>query len=190
MNSGLIVKKTESKEFTVVPEDVYTAQCVQIWDLGTQRGEYQGVAYARRRINIVFELLDYVNPDNEDGIKLIGQEFTMSFNENGKLLPFLESWRGRKFTEQELEGFDIANVLGTLANLQILHKVSKKGITFAEIGSIQRFKGNIDLECKTQLELYSIPRDGLKIPDSMPKFLRDKLELSDEYKELVEAIEL
>jgi hypothetical protein len=47
-----IVKKTENKEFTIVPEDVYIAQCVQIWDLGTQRGEYQGSPYARRRINI------------------------------------------------------------------------------------------------------------------------------------------
>jgi hypothetical protein len=36
---------------------------------------------------------------------------TVSLASNGNLKPLLESWRGKKFTKEELVGFDLKTIL-------------------------------------------------------------------------------
>lgn len=185
---GLIAAESSGVERILVPEDTYIAQCVKIWDLGTQVFTFEGKEVKSRKVQIVFELLDYENPESENGVKLVSKEFTLSLNKQAYLRPFLESWRGRKFTEAELKGFDIIEIHGALCNLQILHKTSKKGRVSAEISSVQKFKGSTDLEPKTELEIYSIKKHQFNFPESMPDFFRNKILESEEFKEYQKEI--
>ncbi|MHA1379626.1 MAG: hypothetical protein ACTSRG_14730 [Candidatus Helarchaeota archaeon] len=45
----------------------------------------------------------------------------MSLHAKATMRKFLESWRGKKFTKEELEGFDLQKILGKPCQLQIIH---------------------------------------------------------------------
>ncbi len=49
----------------------------------------------------------------------------------------LESWRGRKFTQQELQGFDVETIIGVPCLLNIIQE-DKGGETYANVASIMR----------------------------------------------------
>jgi hypothetical protein len=56
-------------------------------------------------------------------------------SEGANLRRDLESWRGKKFTDAELEGFDVAKVLGAHAQINVAQS-EKNGKTYANIMSI------------------------------------------------------
>ncbi len=45
----------------------------------------------------------------------------------------LQSWRGKAFTAEELQGFDLRKVLGIGCQLQIIHKEGNNGTTYANV---------------------------------------------------------
>jgi hypothetical protein len=48
----------------------------------------------------------------------------------------LECWRGKKFTKEELQGFDIVKVLGKACQLSIIHKARADGEIKARVGAV------------------------------------------------------
>ena len=58
----------------------------------------------------------------------IGKEYTLSLSSKSNLYKDLVSWRGKPFTEEELEGFDLSKLLGKPCQIQIIHKQGKMGI--------------------------------------------------------------
>jgi hypothetical protein len=54
----------------------------------------------------------------------------------GNLRPMLEAWRGRKFTPQELEGFDLERLLGVSCQLQLVHVLTDRGGLFANVQAV------------------------------------------------------
>jgi hypothetical protein len=67
---------------------------------------------------------------------LIVKRYTLSLNEKATLRKDLESWRGKAFTQDELEGFDVEKLIGANALLNIVHNVGKKGGTFANVAAV------------------------------------------------------
>ena len=65
----------------------------------------------------------------------LSREFTVSLSEKSNLRPFLEGWRGRSFTQEELDGFGLANVLAKPCMVNVIH-VKKDDKTYANIKSV------------------------------------------------------
>ncbi|WP_210238339.1 hypothetical protein, partial [Mesorhizobium sp. M2E.F.Ca.ET.209.01.1.1] len=91
----------------------------QVIDLGTQTNEYQGEVSTVRQIRLAWELTgdDRLGSGASFQMKnkepfLVTEIVTLSLNERANLRRLLEGWRGRPFTEDELKGFDIVNLLG------------------------------------------------------------------------------
>ena len=63
--------------------------------------------------------------------------FTLTLDERGNLRPFLQSWRGKPFTAEELKGFNVAVLVGVDALVQVSHAV-KGDRTYANIDSAMR----------------------------------------------------
>lgn len=101
-------------DFEQPPIGTHVARCVKIIDIGTQRGEYQGKATIRRQCIIGWELPTELMTEGELAGKpfTVSRFYTCSLGEKANLRRDLESWRGKSFTEEELNGFEAKNILG------------------------------------------------------------------------------
>jgi len=110
---GLIARESGGGgTFTPVPPGMYLARCYRIVDLGTQKSEYQGQVKNLKKFMLQFE----VHGEDDAGQPLvtaknepmsISKNFTLSLAEKATLRKDLETWRGRPFTEEERNGFQL-----------------------------------------------------------------------------------
>src|SRR5688572_23597028 len=116
------VAKDSGSNFTPAPEGVHHAVCVDViaaWQV--PRKDPKGEEYKRDEVTIVWQL-DKQNPDNGNKRFQVRRIFGLSLSKKSQLRPFLESWRGRAFTDDELKnGFDVEKLIGVNCNLQIIH---------------------------------------------------------------------
>lgn len=154
---GLLLK--ESGDFKLVPAGQYGAACVDVVDLGIIKTTYDGREKQVHKCRIVFEL-DEVDVDTGKPL-YVSRQFTVSLSEKASIRAFLESWRGKVFTADELKGFDTENLIGVGAVVQIIH-ADKNGKTYDNINSIMKpMKGTPWYEPKgTYLRVQDRPRDG------------------------------
>src|SRR5689334_864018 len=118
----IVASNSGGGNFTPAPEGIHSAVCVDILDLGILPITFQGETKMQHKVRIFWQ----IDEERADGNPHeVMNEYTLSLNEKAKLRQHLETWRGRKFTEQELEGFDIEVLLGKPCQLQIMHVKSK-----------------------------------------------------------------
>ena len=110
------------KEFKIAPVGSHLARLYRIIDLGTQTTEYMGQTKMLRKVKFFWELHgDDLKTD--DGKPLIQtRNYTLSLGDKASLRKDLESWRGKSFTEDELRGFDITNLLDKWCMVTIQHR--------------------------------------------------------------------
>jgi len=99
--------------FEQPPVGTHVARCIRIIDIGTQTSEYQGAETIRRQCIIFFELPNELMTHGEAAGKpfIASKFYTQSLNEKATLRKDLVNWRGREFTDVELEGFEPKNIL-------------------------------------------------------------------------------
>lgn len=136
----IIATASHSAEFIPAPAGVHSAVCVDVVDLGVLEVTYSGQTKRQHKIRIVWQ----IDEDMESGKPFIVQRrYTLSLHEKASLRRDLESWRGRPFTESELEGFDVETVIGVPCMLNIIHQQGQSG-TFANVTSIMRLAKGIN----------------------------------------------
>lgn len=131
-------------DFSPAPEGQFQGVCVDVIDEGVSKrlNQFTGLEEERDELRIVFQLkvVDQsgVEQRTESGGRfIVSQMFKKSLHEKAKLRKFLEMWRGKKFTAEELEGFDVEKLLGANAIVQTIHSVSKNnGKTYSNIQSL------------------------------------------------------
>src|ERR1041384_5378156 len=135
-----VAKDTGGGNFTPAPQGQFQGVCVDVVDLGVVTRDYGGKKKARHLIQIYFQLLikddsgKEIRTENGHRFSVRTKEYGFNLSEKGHLRPFIESWRGRKFTTDEKE-FDLDVLIGANALLQIVHNESK-GNTYANIQTI------------------------------------------------------
>lgn len=100
-------------DFEQPPAGTHVARCVKVIDIGTQKGEYQGKATIKRQCVIGWELPTELMTEGDYAGKpfVVSKFYTASLSEKANLRKDLANWRGRDFTEQELQGFEAKNIL-------------------------------------------------------------------------------
>ena len=117
--------KTGDNDFEKLAVGIYHSTCFRMVDLGTQDTEYNGEKSKKKQIRLDFEITEAVDPDNnevnmEDGRPFgVSRTYTASLFESAALRKELEAWRGKSFTEEELDGFDISKLIGCTARVEI-----------------------------------------------------------------------
>ncbi len=129
-----LIAKNESVEIEIPAPGVYTAICIWIIDLGMQETKWNEVVKLKRKVKLVFELVGTSMEANGKPF-VVGNNFTLSLNEKSELYKTLVSWRGRNFSSEEMDGFDLKNVLGAGCQLNVIHNQSENRI-YANIGAI------------------------------------------------------
>lgn len=112
------VVQDNDKVRELCPAGSYSAVCVDVVDLGVVETTYKGQIKQQHKCRVVFEVAEH----RQDGSPFyVGERFTASLGEKAALRKFLEGWRGRAFTADELKGFDLEQLIGAPAILSIVH---------------------------------------------------------------------
>jgi hypothetical protein len=119
-------------DFDPVPAGTHFAYCTQLIDLGTQLETYQGEEKEQKKLYIRFEVPEERLKYKKDGVEVegpmtIGMQITNSLGQKSKLRPMLESWRGKPFTEDELQGFELTSIVGKPCQISVSHVQRKDG---------------------------------------------------------------
>lgn len=176
---SLTVKSSGNTEFEMVPEGAYVARCIKVIDLGTQTTTGQYGTKQQKKVMITWELLDE-EMKMQDGRPFAATQFyTASLHEKAQLRKDLEAWRGKKFTETELEGFDLKNILGTYCMLQIVH--SQDG-QYANVNAIMSYRG-AKPEGVNDLIAFDISNPNMDVFNALSDKIKAKITSTPEWAE-------
>lgn len=181
---GLVAKAGGGEDFAPVASGMQRAVCVGIYDLGTHKGEYQGVPNERHQVLLSWELPDEepVTFEGKTEARCISAFYTLSLGEKATLFKHLQSWRGRPFTADELNGFELRNVLGAPCMLNIIHKKNSEGKLKAKVDGVTGLvKGMSKPVATLPLVYYSIEDHGKALPSGTPTFVADIVAKSMEW---------
>lgn len=149
---AIIAKAGGGGNFKPAPTGVHTGVCVDVVDLGMKPTPW-GDKHKIRIVWQIEELMDNGKPF------LVSKPYTLSLNEKANLRKDLESWRGRAFTEDESDGFDVEAVIGKNCLLNVQQKVSGENTYANVIGVMPLKKGMPTIQ----------PTDYKRVKDRDPK---------------------
>lgn len=129
-----IYTRASGTNYVPAPAGAHAAVCVDVVDLGILTVEYAGKKKEQHKIKIVWQI-DEVRGDGKPFS--VSKRYTNSLHEKAALRKDLESWRGRPFTQAELEGFDLEQLLGAGALVNVI-QTSKEGATYANVTGVMR----------------------------------------------------
>ena len=116
-----------------VPAGTHHAVCYGIIAVGTQPSEK---FTPRQKIVVCFEIpSERITIKDQDLPRGISKRNTLSLNEKSSLRKDLQSWRGKPFTQEELNGFDVSKVIGSNCLISVLHS-DRAGAIYADISGI------------------------------------------------------
>lgn len=140
-----IIAKNSEKEFTKIPlpePGTTQAVCCAVWDLGLQESTYMGEKKVQHKIIIAWEISEKINaPESEYHGKpyMLNKKYTLSLGEKANLRKDLESWRGKPFTQEQLDnGIDLETLYGVNCLIGIKHEEDKRDASkvYANVSAI------------------------------------------------------
>lgn len=176
-------KDSGGGDFEQPPVGTHTARCIKVIDIGTQRGEYQGKATSKRQCIVGWELPLELMSEGEYAGKpfMVSKFYTSSLGEKANLRKDLANWRGRDFTEQELQGFDAKNILGKPCMIALTPN-DKNKVRITGVMAMPRGSQVPDQINKTVY--FSLDEFDQSVFDSLSDGIKKLIEVSPEYKEL------
>ena len=183
---SLTVNATGGSNFSPIPEGSHLAVCYMLIDLGVQ--ENKTFNNRSRKVMIGWELPDETyESDGKQLPRTIRQTYTASLNESSNLRRDLAAWRGRDFTQDELEEFNLRNIMGTSCLINVIHK-ERNGKTYANIASIMALpKGMPKGKIQGDPIIFDLDEATLAEVDSLPEWLGTIVKSSLTYQEKLSA---
>lgn len=173
-----IAKDTGGSDFKLPSPGPDTAICHLFVDVGLQPNSYNPEK-PKHKCYIGFQLPNQQIEYEKDGHLInrpmtIGTFLTVSLSSKAIMRGFLESWRGRPFTDEELQGFDLAKLLNAPALLNIVHEPDGDKV-YANIASVMPLPKTMAKPEMHGKVIYYDPdhKDGF---DNLPEFLKKKIQ--------------
>ena len=176
-----------------IPAGLQLARCYGVFDTGTHHDAMYDKD--KREVVVVFEVpkcritITKEGEEPKDLPRAISQKYTISLHEKANLRKHLESWRGRAFTADELNGFELKNIVGKPCLLNIIHNTPAE-VTYANISTITPLMDGMEPSKAENPEAYfsfdDCTTDGEPdFPEGMPNWIVEQAKESAEYKSLV-----
>jgi hypothetical protein len=169
-----LIAKNEGIEYEKLEDGVYTAVSSMLIDLGVQNNER--FEKKQRKFIIVWQILGQtIEINGEEKPRVISKEYTLSLNEKSKLRADLQAWRGKAFTPEELNGFDLVNILNKACQLQIITE-EKNNKPHTNIASIMAMpKGMQVAGTDDTVYFNTYEPDTFNNFGKIPKWIQDKI---------------
>jgi len=179
-----VAKKPEGEDFPIIPAGTHQGVFVWVVDLGTQYSEYYDKE--SQKIILTVEIpSERIIIDGKEMPRVLSRTYTNSLHEKAVLRQDLEAVRGIAFTDEQLAGFDVKNVIGANCLVTVVH-AERDGKTYANIkGMAALMKGMAKLEPETPTIVYDIDEDGSNISQDLPDWIKNMIKKSKEFKKMV-----
>jgi len=188
---GIYAEKKES-EFQSVKPGTYVARCYRMIEIGTIKEDYMGQEKQQQKVMVTWELpteLAVFDEAKGEEPYAVSKTYTLSMHEKANLRKDLESWRGKGFTEDEANKFDISVLVGKpcLLSIQLQQSKSNPGRSYTVISSISPLmKGQ---ECPPQInetKILSYDNFNWELFDNLSDYTKDKIKSSIEFRMMQE----
>lgn len=179
---SLIAKQGGGVSIAPIEAGTHPAVCVSLIDIGEQYNEKFGKS--KRQVILQFEVTDEQITVNGEQVNRIisSRPYTLSLNERATLYRDLVAWRGKPFTPEELDGFDVKKIVGIPCFLTITHE-DRNGTTYANIASISKAMKGMDIKQTIPSMILDLDEDPLEKVNDLPEWLQKKVKASVTYKE-------
>lgn len=180
---SLTVKESGGGSYPVIEAGSYPARCVGVIDLGIQHNEFTGKD--QERVRLVWELpTERVEMDGEDKPRWLSKPYTASLHEKATLRKDLDAWRGKPFTQEELSGFDLHNVLNAPCILSVVNQEGKNGSVYAKVGGISKIMKGMEVPpLENPMFSFDMDADDAEtVLESLPKWMQDEVKNSITWK--------
>ncbi len=178
---ALIAK--EGNSFEPVPEGVFPARCIWVIDIGTQISDGLYGHKEKHQMYVRWEMIGEL--DTEGNPLTIGSFLTVSLAKKSNLRAMLESWRGRAFTTEELEGFDVTKLINAPCLVSVKHqpKADGSGGIRAQVSGVMApMRGQVIAPTKEPSILIDLDApDAKQKVEALPDWLKNKITMTPEW---------
>lgn len=172
----------------VAPAGNHIARCYSVVDLGTHTEEGVYGVKANRKIRVSWELPDELHKFKEDrGEEPFSVHKTYNFvmGEKATLRKDLEAWRGKAFTPQEMDSFELKNLLGTACMVNVTH-AEKANATYANVDGVSAIPKALKDVVKQKPQhntsvYYEVSMGQGKEFDALPDWMKQMIEKCREW---------
>jgi hypothetical protein len=189
----MIARNSGGVEIPKLEGGVYTAVSSAMIDIGLQTNEK--FDKTQRKFMMVWTILNEqieINGEMQD--RVISKEYTFSLHEKSTLRKDLQAWRGKAFTDEELNGFDLLNVLNKACQLQIIQE-ERNGKSYNNIAGIMSLPKGTEIKGVENAYYFDIETESTWIHyKNIPNWIREKIKKANNYessglKDYVEMVE-
>lgn len=165
------IARQKAGNFKPLPEGTHLAVCSAVVDVGLQESPWGDKETVFLRFEVPAERIKKTQNGYEtDEPAVHWQRYNKTLNKKADLYKDLKAWRGRDFTDEELAGFDLFNIVGKCCQLAVVHN-RKEDRVYAN------------------LEAVVAPPKGIQAPPAELEELRFSPNDTDQYKELPEWLQ-
>lgn len=171
-NGGQTIPKLEG--------GVYTAISSAIIDLGLQTSEK--FQKTQRKFMMIWNIKgEEVEVNGEKLPRTMSKEYSFSLNEKSTLRKDLQAWRGKVFTDEELQGFNLLNILNKACQLQIILE-EKNGKQYNNIAGIMSLPKGTEIEKLENIYHFDIEDESTYMNwVNIPSWIQERIKKADNY---------
>lgn len=171
---SMIVKSEGNSTIPQLEAGVYTGVASALIDLGLQ--ENSMYKKTQRKVMIIWNIVgETITVNDEELPRVISKEYTMSLGEKSTLRKDLEAWRGKVFSADELEGFDLRNIINTACQLQI-NAQEKNGKTYTNIAAIMAIPKGTKIDTVDDTYIFdTYEPESWNNYDKIPNWIKEKI---------------
>lgn len=182
---SLFASAESTTKFPPLEAGTYLARAYGLIDLGMQHSDQYDKD--QHKILIMWELpTETVETENGTDTRVLSKQYTCSLSENAHLRKDLEAWRGRKFTDEELRGFDLRKILGVPCQLSVV-PTERNGKTYTNIGAVVGLPKGTTIPDQVHGKLiFDLDEEGAyQAMEILPEWIQQRIKESETFKSLV-----
>lgn len=192
MASLIIKEQMKTKEKILPRSGSHIARAYAVIDLGTRETGFtdsEGRPKRLREILIYWELpgsKHIFKKEKGEQPLVVKKKFTYNFGKEATLRKTLENWRGKAFTEEELnKGYDLKNILNTPALISLTEN-EYKGEKYMKVASVSPLAEG--MHCPPLVNkamIFSLEEFHAPIYQDLYSWQKEEIGKSDEFRDLV-----
>lgn len=177
---SMIAKSNGSVSIEKLEGGVYPAISSMIVDLGLQKNVK--FEKTQRKMMIIWILVDeYVEINGEKMPRTMSKEYSFSLHEKSGLRKDLQAWRGKPFTDEELQGFDLLTILNKPCQLQIILE-EKNGNKYNNIAGIMALPKGTKMELLQSTCHFDIDNEETwNNWEKIPNWIKERIKKAKNY---------
>jgi len=182
---SMIAKDNGGASIPPLEDGVYLAICSGLIDLGIQKSEQFN--NESRKMMIQYQIIgEDIEFNGETIARKMHKQYGFSLGSKSNLRKDLESWRGKAFTDGELQGFNMTNIMNVPCQLQIINKERVGKSNYNDIAGIMALPKGQKVDRLADDSLLMLDLEDLntfRYFKDIPKWIQERIKQATNYEE-------